>query len=291
MFQLAIWTWSDKYFKSQDRLYKKTHAVGLSDYDTGLTRSCFKTIKSLLDHGAEFYCTSGSKHTILDDLVLDLVTFDFEARPAEILSSCLEIWLRLVQDLGFDLKDYIQHESAHHEGKSHDLGLGLRMILCFDVDHAPYIWRLFQGPQEREGNEFVDHISKCAIWHTWKRTYALLKPPPRPKPSLLQSRNVELIILSEHSSSAQEGSQTGEQYAYPHQCRSICSDVEDSLQSLVQLAALYLNFIVRYRHEFSLYVCFLTLFFGFNYFACIWITAAFCMSLKVLHDWSDLGIS
>ena len=83
MLQLAVWTWSTKFFNSKDRLYNEYYTP--LPWDGYLEPNTYSvdTIKSLVELGAELHYRSGSGHTILDGLVLNLTQFDGSARPAE----------------------------------------------------------------------------------------------------------------------------------------------------------------------------------------------------------------
>ncbi|KAG4442623.1 hypothetical protein IFR05_001879 [Cadophora sp. M221] len=210
MLQLAVWNLYDKFFDYHDPFYRNQHNLPLSweswDRGTGAINASFDTVKSLLESGADFYCQTGSGHTILDGLMLDLIQFNGDAKPLHTYSACIESWLQTVQKLGFDLKDYIRHESAHKFGKSHDLGLGLVMMFLFDEECYPHIWTAFQGPHEREKNQVVNHISQCRIWPEWQRMFALPEPPVRPKPWKYKEGPLELVTLHEHDDEEEDNS-------------------------------------------------------------------------------------
>jgi hypothetical protein len=154
MLQYAVWVW----YEELSSVRKPKH----------MPTSLRNTINVLLSQGADLHALSASGHTILDGLVLNIIRFDNGcARPLELLDSCMEEWFNQLADLNISVKDYIDRERILHEGMYHDLGLGLYLFICFDENADPKIWTEFQGPEEREKNEFVDHIARCTIWPEW----------------------------------------------------------------------------------------------------------------------------
>ncbi len=191
MIQFATWTWYEKLLRS--------YFPKLQWWNGPLTQpvppSPVPIIKTLLNHGADIYSLSTSGHSILDGLLLNLIQFDGAAHPPEVLSTCLETWLDIVQQLGFNLEDYIHREAALHENKYHDLGLGLHLNIYFNESTSPYIWIAFQGPEERARGLFVDHISKCSRWKEWQHTYSHPKPCPRRITTKFRRIATEVIVL------------------------------------------------------------------------------------------------
>lgn len=156
MIQYAVWAWYTELLESFG-----TAAWG---HPCNTPRSIIPTIRILLDHGGDLDVLSGWGHTVLDGLVLDYIQFDGYKRLPESLASCLDTWLLVIEDFGFNLHGYVRHEANKQQGTWHDLGLGLRMILMFNEDQAPYVWTVFQRPEELEMYEYKIRISHCAIW-------------------------------------------------------------------------------------------------------------------------------
>ena len=146
MLQYAVCSWYDRLLNTDDTWFpwKSSDLRELLKIPVSPVR----TIKTLLDQGTNINAQSVSGHTILDGLCLNLVQIDGSARRQQHLDSCMETWIGVLQDLGFSSNDYIRHERALHENVELDLGLGLHMELRFDENAAPWIWSVFQGPEE-----------------------------------------------------------------------------------------------------------------------------------------------
>jgi hypothetical protein len=286
MIQCAVWTWYDKLLNSYGRRVVQSVPSPLA------------TIKTLLAHGASFHSEDKSIHSLLDGLVLNIIQFNGEERPLEFLESAMTIWLDVVQELGFNLKDYLRIEAAKQFGKAYDLGAGMRMMVCFDEVTAPHIWTIFQGPQEREKNEFVDRISKCALWTEWKWLYAVPKRIPKPTVYKIWEQSSEMIWVKCEcccpSLEAHLKCFKGSDAENKHNI-----EISQTTQSPPDLAALsissrkrknfpiILSYVIsgrRYRHEFTFYVFVLTCFFGCSYFARFWIAGSFFLFLKLFQD-------
>lgn len=136
MMEYAVWTWFDKLLNSYDtrfpwRLRNTTETQPL--------RSPLTTIKTLLVHGADLHC-GGSQRTLLDGLVLNIIQFDCDERSQKVLDSCMLTWLAIVQELGFDLKEYLSIERQKLAGMCYDLGSGIHMMLFFNDEAEPHIY-------------------------------------------------------------------------------------------------------------------------------------------------------
>jgi hypothetical protein len=124
MIHYSVWVWYSK-------------VLNIKPKDTELPIYPLPAILSLLDHGINLHTQTTSGYTILDGLLLNLLQFDGSAWPQNILTLCFESWIRIVEQLGFDIKDYIRHEQASHQGISHGLGLNLKMVLHFNENASP----------------------------------------------------------------------------------------------------------------------------------------------------------
>lgn len=279
MLQLALWTWSTKFFNSKDRLYNEYYTP--LPWDGYLEPNTYSvdTIKSLVELGAELHCRSGSGHTILDGLVLNLTQFDGSARPAELLTSCIDGWLSIIRDLGIDVREYIRYEAEQHDGEFHDLGYGLRVKLCFDMENSPHVYAGFQGPQEIARQQFVDHISQCAVWPAWQRAFALPKPPHRPRLPAFPAPPDELIIINEQEITAGDDKESFRSQTDPVRTLSPIYN----MQNLIRFSVEYAGFLAQNRHEFAIYTFVLTSIWGFDYLSRFGITTMFFVALEVLH--------
>jgi hypothetical protein len=235
-------------------------------------------MKALIRHGASLRALSGTGYTILGGLVLNLIQFDGSGRPSEVLASGLESWLQLVQDLGYSLVEYIRFEAA--AGTSHNLGLGLYMMTLFKEESAPHIRLLFQGPQERERNEFVDHISKCAIWKEWQRIYTLPKPPLPSRYGKLQHDKLEMVVIQECPLLE---CPTRNQISEIAQHTSIPVHLAFMLRTIHQNFIRFLYFVTRYRYEFTVYIAVLS-WFVFGWVARFLVASTSFLVLKLLDN-------
>jgi hypothetical protein len=283
MIQYAVWSWYDKLLNS----YGQPTAQPVP--------SPMAAIKTFLAHGANLHSAGSSMHTVLDGLVLNIFQSIGEDRPPEVLASAMSIWLGLIQHLGFNLQDYLRTEAAKQIGKAYDLGMGIRMIVCFDEVAAPHIWTIFQGPQEREKNAFVDRISKCALWEVWKGRYAVPQWMPNPKPYKFWEPVMIWIkcecgcpSLEAHSKRFQE---SDDEHEYTLYCRRDPTDPSTTISPIASTKRRTISTILslfssvrHYRHEFTFYIFVLTCFLGCSYLARLWIVCGFFLAFKVLQD-------
>ena len=284
MIQCAVWSWYDKLLNSYDR---RTVIKPVP--------SPLATIKTLLAHGSNAHSETSPIHTLLRGLLLNLIQFDGEERPPEVMRECMSRWLELVQELGFNLKDYLRTEAKIHKGRCYKMGLGIQMTICFDEANLPHIWTVFQGPLEREMNIYMDRISKCAIWKEWRALYSLPKPPPPPKVQELSGWSAEIILVKKQcgcpSFDTHLKSCEGSSKENKHETelsRSLPSTFASTTPSkkcrIVSMILYYMISARRYRHEFTFYVFVLACFFGFSYFTRFWITGFFFLALKLFQD-------
>ena len=277
MLQYAVCSWYDRLLNTDDTWFpwKSSDSRELLKIPVSPVR----TIKTLLDQGTNINAQSVSGHTILDGLCLNLVQIDGSARRQQHLDSCMETWIGVLQDLGFSSNDYIRHERALHENVVLDLGLGLHMELRFDENAAPWIWSVFQGPEERDQQVYVDRIDKCAIWPEWHRTYTLPEQIPPHIPARLLSARTKIVILQRY----EDPSETD--LEYPHTDGFIPSTVAPpSSLNLVWKMKELLYLATRFRYEFSFYVALALSFLGCGYFARLWGTAMFFALLKFFEE-------
>jgi hypothetical protein len=243
-----------------------------------------KTIRTLLDQGAHLHAQSVRGYTTLDGLCLNLVQLDGRARRHQHLSSRMETWLNIVEDLGFSARDYIRREATLHENMCHDLGLGLHMEFRFDEDTAPWIWSAFQGPEERERGEYVDQIDKCSIWPEWHRTYTLTRPPPRRRPAKLLRGTTEIVVIKGSIGASEDILEilpTAE-FQYPNPRNTV--NIPPHLLHLYLRARYRIDFASKFRWEFSLYIALILSFLGLRCFARLCGTTIFFMVLKCFED-------
>jgi hypothetical protein len=257
MLQCTAWKWFNQLLDST--------CVGLLyDYESEhwpRPNSPLVTMRTLLDHGADFHALAGSGHTLLDGLVLNLIQFDSNGRPPDVFVACLDIWIDLVQDLGFDVKDYIRAVAAEQKDTYHNLGMGLKMKICFNEDSRPHLWTEFQGPHERERGEFVDHISKCAIWKEWQAAYTLPKLPftlPLTRDGWLTRFKPEMIVIQERTS---PDSSTNPATPETEERNGVLGYRRLSFTRIRHIAMYHLYFATKYRYEFTFYIVVFTCFF------------------------------
>jgi hypothetical protein len=145
MIGYAVWTWYDRLLNSSDLEFPWRESIPELQLPvpTPLT-----TIKTLLANGAIVYSKGDSPFSLLYGLIFNIIQFDGEERPQEVVRSCMSTWLELVQELGYDLKDYLRTEAIYLDGRCYYMGSGIKMIVCFNEDTAPHIRTIFQGPQE-----------------------------------------------------------------------------------------------------------------------------------------------
>jgi hypothetical protein len=279
MIQYAVWTWYDELLDS----FFNDFPWGSPPKVPQRPLSPLQTIKALLDNGGSFYAQSGSHHTILDGLVLNIIQFDSNGRPPDVLAACLNSWLELVQDLGFSVKDYIRIEAAEQKDTYHDLGMGLQMWICFNEESPPHIWTEFQGPHERERGECVDHISKCAIWKEWQTAYTLPKLPftlTLARDGWITRFKPEMIVIQERTS---PDSPTNPATPETEERNGVLGYRRLSFTRICHIAIYHLYFATKYRYEFTFYIAIFTCFFC-SWVARFWITTAFFMTLKLLES-------
>jgi hypothetical protein len=278
MIQYAVWTWYDKLLDSFFNDFPRGSRPKIPQRPA----SPLQTIKALLENGGNFYSQSGSHHTILDGLVLNMIQFDSNGRQPEVLATCLDSWLELVRDLGFSVQDYIRIEAAEQKNTYHDLGMGLEMTICFNEKSRPHIWTEFQGPHERERNEFVDHISKCAIWKEWQRAYTLPKLPftkSLTRDGWLTRFRPEMIAIQERTSSDSPADPAKFQ---TEKRNSVIKYWKASYTRTRRILMYYSYFATKYRYEFTFYIAALTFFFC-SWVTRLWITTAFFVAFKLLE--------
>lgn len=279
MLHYAIWIWYGKLLAGSDTRFP----WGTSNKRVK-TRVPMKTIKALLDRGADLHLQTESGHTILDGLLLNVTQFDGCARPLGVLMEALKVWLRVLQDLGFSVKDYIRRERCLHEGIIHDLGLGLTMQVCFNEDASPWIWRAFSGTEEREANQTKDVISECKIWPEWQRRYALAPPPPRKLPARFGLKASDIIVLNENVPTMRKQSSLGNISWQP------VSIPDPGALSYVRVCRGVIRILGLWRkhpYEFSFYVLLITSLLGYSYFARFSLTGIFYISFNVLGEALD----
>jgi hypothetical protein len=256
MLQFTAWNWYNELLNYSFYGY----AWGPSWEDRRAPGPPLTTMKALIRHGASLHALSGSGHTILGGLILNLIQFDGYGRPPEVLASGLESWLQVVQDLGYSLVEYIQFEAAART--FYNLGLGLYMTVRFNEENAPHIRVLFQGSQERERNEFVGHISKCVIWKEWQRIYTLPKPPQPSRYGKLQHDKLEMVVIKE---CPLQDCPTSNQIPEIAQPTSVPVHLTFMLRTIYRNFIRFLYFVTRYRYEFTVYIA------VFSWFAFGWV--------------------
>jgi hypothetical protein len=286
MIQYAVWTWYDELLNSYDRKFSGRYQLQLLQPIS----SPLATLKTLLAHGASLYAKTESMHELLDGMVLNIIQFDGDERPPAVLAAAMSIWLGLVQDLGFDLKDYLRAEAARLQGRYYYLGLGIRMIVCFNHDTAPHIWTIFQGHEERENDEFVDRISKCAIWKEWQKRYSLPRRLPQLKHQKLLEKSTDIFLVKKRCSCSSGDSHvdgcgdTEHSLTTQNPPSSLASLPSTRRRRIIQDIIYYIISGAPYRREFTFYALVLTCFFGCSCFARLWIAAGFFVILKLIQE-------
>ncbi|KAE9379389.1 ankyrin [Stipitochalara longipes BDJ] len=274
MIQYAVCSWYEKLLNSYEPKFPYGHSPPA-------VPSPIAVIKTLLDNGADFYCNGSYIPSLLQVLVVNIIQFDGDERPAEVLRAYL----------GFNLKDYLRIEAEKQKGKSLNMGIGVEMFVCFDEDTAPHIWTVFQGPFERKKGVFVDRISKCANWKEWQFRYSLPKRPAPLKEQKYFEQSAEILILKKycgcpsfdaHLQSCMETKQDTELSQTPP--ITLTSSFSSRKRKIVSIFLYYVISGKRYRHEFTFYVFVLACFFGWSYFARFWIAGGFFLALKLLQD-------
>ena len=236
------------------------------------------TLRSLLDHGASLHDQTNLGYTLLDGMCLNILQFDGYARPQKTRAFAFRTWLGIVQELGFDIRQYIRRERIIHEGMSHDLRLGLTMEIRFREDPDPWAWSVFQGPEERNRGEFVDHIVECCVWPEWESKLATPKPPP-PWPPTILVRNPNALVVLQSCDDPEDTFETLSQETTA--CPQRFTQLDIYFPTICWRLRHYALVGARYRAEFSFYFAVLLSLLGFGYFARICTTLFFYTSLKI----------
>jgi hypothetical protein len=289
MIQYAVWTWYDNLLNSYDERFQ--HLDPVEEFKS--VPSPLATIETLIAYGADLYCNGSLVKTLLRGLVLNIVQFDGEERPLNVTRYCMSRWLELVQQLGFELKDYLRIEAEKQKGRCYDIGAGIIMGVCFDEDTAPHIRTVFQGPPEREKNMVVDRITSCANWKEWQFLFALPKPPPRLKTQEIMEQSVGVIAFQKQCACPEFG-------VHLKTCKgpnienindgskpspgTLTSAIPSRKRRIVSAILYYMISATRYRHEFTFYVFVLACLFGCSYFARFWIAGGVFLALKLFQD-------
>jgi hypothetical protein len=278
--QYAVWTWYDDLLNSYDPYFLQGWGGYAADLRQERPSPPLVTLKTLLANGADFY--SGS--TVLDGLVHNNVQFDRHERPLEVLEACMSTWLQVVQELGFDLKEYLRHEAEYQKDRYYHMGVDIHMRVCFNEDSTPHIWTIFQGPEEREQNVFVDSMSKCARWKEWRLRYAIPKPPFELEKLKLLKQSVEYILVARRCECPSIG-------PHPECCYdpelNLPKELGGGVQTGRKASRTVLWYIISampYRQEFTFYVFILVGFFGCSYCARFWLAGGFYLALKLFQD-------
>jgi hypothetical protein len=275
MIHYAVWTWYTKVLDMHDTSHiPYTH----KPKDRQWPADPCATIRSLLDHGADLHAQTTSGYTILDGMCLNLIQFDGSARPRDTRAFGFGTWLERLRDLDFNIREYIRREKTLHDGVLHDLGLGLSMEIRFREDPSPWAWSVFQGPEERERGEFVNHITECYIWPEWESKFATPKPPP-PLPPTILVRPHPMVVL-QRLDGLEDASETGPQEIIVDFPRSF-EHLHSYFHMICWKVRRYAVMGARYRVEFSAYFAAVISLLGFGYFARIWTTWIFYTSLKI----------
>jgi len=287
MIQYAVWSWYEKLLNSYERKFPYGHF----NHPPPAVPSPLAAIKTLLDNGADFYCSESYVRSILRGLVGNIIQFDGDERPLEVTRACISAWLNLVQELGFDLKDYLRIEAEKQKGKCYSMGSGVEMFVCFDEDTTPHIWTVFQGPFERRMGVFVDRISKCANWKEWQFRHSLPKRPTPSKEQKFFEQSAEIFLVKKfcgcpsfgpHSNTCLETRHDTELSQAP--LTTSVSPLSTRKRRVISNLLYYAISGRRYRHEFTFYVFVLACFFGCSYFARVWIAGVFFLALKLFQD-------
>ena len=273
MLHYALWGWFDRLSGENDPTFH-----GVSSWPDRASGSPLSTVKVLLDHGADIHARSTSGHTILDGLVFNFIQFDSFARPPEVLARTMNAYLDLIKAAGISLLEYIRREEELHAGILYDLGIGLHMKLRFDENKSPPVSAAFQGPEEQERDEFMDHITKCFIWNRWREVYTVPKLQPRnirakyiPMAAPIVIRNGSCDVSGKVlSNQAQDNETTA--FTFQHLSIQLTNFLRTAKQRLISSS--------KYRFEFSVYVLFLSSIFGWGYFARFLMTSAVYATLK-----------
>ena len=122
MIQYAVWSWYDKLLNSYERRFPYGHIQSE-------VPSPKAAVQTLLAHGADFHSDGSPDRSILKGLLGNIIQFDGEERPLEVMRACMSTWLKLVQELGFDLKDYIRIEAGKRKGKWYEMGAGIQFTV------------------------------------------------------------------------------------------------------------------------------------------------------------------
>lgn len=289
MIQYAVWSWYDKLLNSYERVFPWGHPQPE-------VPSPKAAVQTLLAHGADFHCDGSPARSILKGLLGNIIQFDGEERPLEVMRACMSTWLKLVQELGFDLKDYIRIEAGKGKGKWYEMGTGIQMFVCFDEDNAPHIWTVFQGPREREKDLFVNRISNCANWKEWQFRYALPQPLPRLKTQEILEQSAEIIVVQKQCGCPELGtclkscmdpnmeSRSDTELSQPSSSTLTSLMIPSRKRRIVWTILYYMISARHYRLEFTFYAFVLACFFGCSYFARFWIASGVFLALKLFED-------
>lgn len=277
MLQCAVWTW---YHKLLGSYYRHLPWRSKNHQPQKHILTPHQSIKTLLERGTSLHCQRGSNHTSLDGLLQNIIQFDGNARPFEVLVSCMNAWICLLRDLGVNTNEYIKQEMKLQAGRSHDLGLGIFMEARFDEHKTPHIWAVFQGPEEKGKNEFVDHISKCQRWSQWQQKYAI---PKRPDPVRMSVDETEIILVNGCVTNHSEPVLTLEENNMRASSQKMVPSYFTRLRCKTWRS---LRFLARYRYEFSLYAFVLTWVLGWQFLTQFYFTLSFYLILKLLQDFT-----
>jgi hypothetical protein len=275
MIHYAVWTWYSKLLGTSDSRYP----WGRKSTDSEFPFDPRPTLRSLIDHGANLHDQTTLGYTVLDGMCLNLLQFDGYSRSHRTRACAFRTWLNIVQELGFDIREYICRERDIHDGISHDLGLGLTLEIRFCTDPDPWAWSVFQGPEERERGDFVNHIASCSVWPEWKRRFATPKPPP-PWPATLLVRNPDAMVVLQSLDSPEDASETPSRDTGNDSPRKF-EQLDCYFPIICWKVRHYALMGARYRVEFSFYFAAIITLLGFGYFSRIWTTWIFYTSLKI----------
>lgn len=295
MIQLAVWSWYDNLLNSFDQRFPWINPGA----EAQPVLWPLPSLKTLLAYGADFHCKNNRIKGLLRGLIWNIVQFGGEERSPEATRTCMSRWLKLVQELGFDLKDYLRTEAEKQRGWYYNLGAGIQMTVCFNQDTEPHIWTIFQGPQERRKNVIVDRISECANWKEWQSLNALPKPLGLPKARKLLVQSAEIIVVQKycgcspvdahlkpckHSDAESRNEIRLSQTPLRTTTSTTTSTIASRTRRIVSTILYYMISAQRYRHEFTFYVFVLACFFGCSYLARFWIAGGFFLTFKLLQD-------
>jgi hypothetical protein len=211
----------------------------------------------------------------------NIIQFDGHARSTEALAFCMRAWFAVLKDLNVDTTEYVECERKLHTGIFHDLGLGIRMEARFDEDTEPHIWAVFQGPEERARDEFVDNISKCARFKTWRQTYTSPIPPPRPKAMQILDVYYATLVYRGHPTHSRAQDSNPVVTTPPE---TIDRRLPSYLIRASKVPLHHLSFVAQHPREYLFYVFILTCILGCGYLTRFWMTLSFYLMLKLVRD-------